>query len=65
MPEPKFKSPPPDAIKERRAAAGLTQTQAAGLIHASTRAWQAYEAGERKLHPGLWALFKIRTPIGL
>ena len=58
-------TPTPEAIKERRAACGLTQPQAAVLIHASTRAWQAYEAGERRLHPGLWDLFIIRTPIGL
>jgi len=51
------KSPLPAEIRSARDAAGLTQTQAAALIHGTMRAWQEYEAGNRKLHPGLWELF--------
>jgi len=51
------KSPQPADIRAARDAAGLTQTQAAALIHGTMRAWQEYEAGNRKLHPGLWELF--------
>ena len=60
-----MKPPLTTTIRARRKEAGITQAQASALIHASVRAWQAYEAGDRRMHPGLWALFKIRTPIGL
>ena len=54
-------NPAPDAIKEARAAAGLTQTAAAHLIGGTMRAWQEYEAGNRRLHPGLWELFLLKS----
>jgi len=52
--------PTPEVIKSRRLAAGLTQTAAAALIHSTLRAWQEWEAGNRRMHPGLWELFNIR-----
>ena len=54
-------SPSPEAIRAARAAAGLTQTQAAALIHCTLRGWQEWEAGNRRMHPGLWELFRIKT----
>ena len=53
-------------IRAAREAAGLTQTQAAVLIHATLRAWQGWEAAEgeasaRRMHPGLWELFRLKT----
>jgi DNA-binding XRE family transcriptional regulator len=59
-------SPAPDEIKAARKAAGLTQAAAAALVHLDLRTWQACEAPEgkkshRKLHPGLWELFRIKT----
>ncbi len=53
-------SPTPDAVREARHAAKLSQSQAAVLIDGTMRAWQGYEAGERKMHPGLWRLFQAR-----
>lgn len=53
--------PTKDQIKQARESAGLTQTQAAHLIHYTLRAWQRFEAGERKMHPALWELFCIKT----
>jgi len=53
--------PEPDAIRAARTAAGLTQTEAGGVVHASLRTWQQWEAGDRKMHPGLFELFKLKT----
>lgn len=54
-------APTPEEIKSARERAGLTQTQAAYLVHGTMRAWQEWEAGNRKMHPGLWELFNIKT----
>lgn len=54
-------NPTPQAILEARQAAGLTQTQAATLIHASLRGWQEWEAGTRRMHPAMFELFRIKT----
>ena len=56
-----FSNPAPAAIKGARAAAGLTQTDAARLVYCTLRGWQQWESGERRMHPGLWALFLLRT----
>ena len=53
--------PEPDEIRAARAAAGLTQTEAGDLVHASLRTWQQWEAGDRKMPPGLFELFKLKT----
>ena len=59
------RNPSPAEVRAAREAAGLTQTQAAALVHASTRNWQQWEqeAGSnvRRMHPGLWELFRIKT----
>lgn len=55
-----MQSPEPEEIKTARERAGLTQTQAAQLIYGTMRAWQEWEAGNRKMHPGLWELFNIK-----
>lgn len=54
-------NPSPKQIKEARAVAGLTQTQAAALVHSTVRRWQDWEAGTYRMHPGLWELFQIKT----
>lgn len=54
-------NPKPSEIRAAREAAGLTQEQAGELIHGSRRAWQDYEAGNRKMHPGLWELFRLKA----
>lgn len=59
------RNPTPAEVRAAREAAGLTQAQAAVLVHASTRNWQQWEqeAGSnvRRMHPGLWELFRIKT----
>ncbi len=54
-------NPLPEEILAARQAAGLTQTEAASLVCGSLRAWQQWEAGDRRMHPGLWMLFSLRT----
>ena len=54
-------SPTPDAIKAVRAAAGLTQTQAAAVIYCTLRGWQDWEAGKRAMHPAFFELFLLKT----
>ena len=31
------------------------------MVHVSTRAWQLWEAGDRKMPPGVWELFVIKV----
>lgn len=57
-------NPNPNEIKKARTAAGLTQTQAAKLVHVVLSSWQRWEAGERKMHPAYWELFLIKTGEG-
>lgn len=54
-------APEPDDIRAARTAAGLTQTEAGAVVHASLRTWQQWEAGDRKMHPGLFELFTLKT----
>lgn len=54
-------NPAPEAIRAARDAAGLTQTAAATLVHSTLRRWQEWEAGQHRMHPGLWELFRLKT----
>lgn len=56
-----MKHPQPAEIIALREAASLTQTQAGELVHSALRTWQQWERGDRKMHPGLWELFQIKT----
>ena len=59
------RNPTPAEILAAREAAGLTQAQAAELVHASARNWQQWEQTEganvRRMHPGLWELFQAKA----
>ena len=57
-------TPTPEAVRSQRAAAGHTQAQASQLVHTSERAWQAWEAGHRTMHPGMWELYRIKCAMG-
>lgn len=52
--------PTPEHIKQVRKQAGLTQTEAAMLIYKKLRAWQQYEAGDRKMDAAYWELFLLK-----
>lgn len=61
-----LKPPTPAQIRAAREAAGLTQTQAATLVHVALRTWQHWEEprggdGAREIPLGLWELFLIKT----
>lgn len=54
-------APAPEAIKQYRQRANLSQPQAEALVCAGTGTWSQWERGKRAMHPGLWELFLIRT----
>lgn len=56
-----YKSPSPSEIKDLRNFFGLTQSEAAFLVHVQLRAWQWWESGNRNMPVGLWELFLIKT----
>lgn len=56
-----MQTPAPEQIRTARQAAGLTLAAAAALVHANTRSWQKWEAGERAMHPAFWELFLIKS----
>lgn len=51
----------PTEIRTARESAGLTQQQAATVVHVGTNTWRHWEAGRSPIHPGLWELFLIKT----
>ena len=57
----KAQSPSGTQVKAARLAVGLCQTAAAELVHVSCRAWQQWEADDRKMHPAFWELFKLKS----
>lgn len=54
-------TPAPKEIIDARTASGLSQTEAAALIYSTLRTWQDWEAGERRMHPGLFELFNLKV----
>lgn len=54
---------PPDAeeITRLRISLKLTQESAGAIVYATERAWQLWEAGDRRMHPATWELFKLKT----
>lgn len=56
-------SPSPAEIRAARESAGLSQKDAAALIHSTWRTWQDWEAGKARMHPGLWELFRIKSAL--
>lgn len=56
-----MKQPTPADVKSARAAAGLTQTQAADIIYKKVLAWQRYESGDRVMDAAYYELFLIKT----
>lgn len=53
-------TPDPSHVRSARQAAGLTQTASAAIVHSTCRAWQLWEAGDRKMHPASWELFNLK-----
>ncbi len=55
-------TPTPPEIRARRKSAGLTQAQAAALVHAgSYRTWQDWETGRNPMPMMAWELFQLKV----
>lgn len=54
-------TPTPEQVRELRSRLKLTQTEAAAVVYFSMRAWQEWEAGERRMLPAVWELFRAKT----
>ena len=48
-------------IAKARAAAGLSQAEAAATVHVDLRTWQRWEAGDRVMHAAFFELFLLKT----
>ena len=57
------RNPTPEEVRAAREAAGLSQTQAARLIYCTLRGWQEWEAGNRRMHPAFFELFRAKSKI--
>lgn len=55
------KNPTPAQIIAMRKAANITQEVAAEMVYATTRSWQDWEGGQRRMHAGLFELFEIKV----
>jgi DNA-binding transcriptional regulator YiaG len=56
-------TPTPAQIRMVREQAGLTQTEAARMVHAGLRAWQHWEMGDRTISLATWELFTLKVGI--
>lgn len=54
------RNPTKEEVKAARASAGLTQPEAAKLVHRTTSAWARWEGGDRKMPADTWELFQIK-----
>lgn len=54
------RNPTPQEIVSARKAAGLTQAEAARLVHGSESGWKKWELGIRRMRPDAWELFQIK-----
>ncbi len=54
-------NPEPAAIQQARVAVHLTQREAAALVYCTTRAWEDWEQGQRRMHPATWELFRLKA----
>lgn len=59
----KARNPTPAEIRAARVAAGLSAREAGEIVHTTTRVWQQWEAGDRRMHPAFWKLFRLKLGI--
>jgi DNA-binding transcriptional regulator YiaG len=53
-------TPSADEIAALRAANGLTQAAMARLLHTSAGVFRQWESGNRRMHPAMWELLRIK-----
>ena len=59
-----IEQPTPDRIRAARNQSGLTQQQAAELVHVDGRAWrrwESYQNDHRAINLAAWELFLLKT----
>lgn len=57
-----LKKPTAEMIRAARVAAGLTQAEAAAVVHRpSYRTWQDWERGRARMPLDAWELFLLKT----
>lgn len=57
-----FEKPTPESIRAARTVAGLTQAEAAAVVHRpSYRTWQDWERGRARMPLDAWELFLLKT----
>ena len=53
----------PETVINTRKSSGLTQGQAADMVHISIQAWQNYEYGKTPIPKATWQLFKVKIAL--
>jgi len=54
--------PTPEQVLEARIAAGLTQKEAAALVHrVAAKRWSEWERGSMHMQPDVWELFLLKS----
>lgn len=56
-----MQAPTKEEVKQARAAAGLTQAEAAAVVHKKKMAWYHWEKGDSSMDPAFWELFNIKV----
>jgi putative transcriptional regulator len=56
-----MKPPSASQISAAREQAGLSQQQAAALVHVDIRSWRRWELAERAVNLAAWELFLLRA----
>lgn len=54
-------TPDPASIRAARTSAGHTLAVASSTVMVELRSWQRWEAGDRAMPAGLWALYLLLT----
>ena len=57
-------APPPELLRKLRDGALLTQTQAAALVYAKLKTWQAWEHGTRQMPAATMELWCLALAVG-
>jgi DNA-binding transcriptional regulator YiaG len=53
-------TPSAEEITALRASSGLTQAGIARLLHTSAGVFRQWESGNRRMHPAMWELLRIK-----
>ena len=57
-------NPTPAEVRELRDKYALTQAAAATMLYTSTRSYQQWESGDRRMHPAFFELLSLKARAG-